>query len=1568
MDRAQRELTAFLAAGLALLVFLAFPGSLAAKPAAQGDAKAGEQGQEEGGSFAASVFPTADRSLLLLLSKARHLIEQERYAEAVQCLGAILESPEDAFLRPTAKSDLFSGLKAEAQAMLGRLPRQGRELYELQCGARARSMLAAAAAAGDAAGLAEVSRRFFHTRAGYEATFLLGLHYWNHGSPLAAAMTLRRLKQSSAAADEFEPGLSVALAASWSRAGSPDKAGPLLDELRKRFSGASVLVGGKAVSLSGDDLARLMAPAKAAAGSQPDDGWLMDRGDPSRNADVSASGPLLSTCWRIPTAEHPFVESLIEQIQQSNRDQDRWALPASRPLVVNDVVLMRTARNLLAVDFRTGKRIWEVPGDDPFESISEASLGVQDADADPFGNRRRGPLDLQTVLRYRLWADATFGSLASDGQRVFAVEDLSLDLGTASARAVFLANRRPMPNDPKSFNRLAAYEIRTGKLLWQVGGSPEEYALPLAGTFFLGPPLPVGDQVYAIAEQKGDLRLLVLDARTGTLAWAQQLGVVDQDRDIVQDPLRRISGVSPSYADGILVCPTSNTSVVALEPATRELLWGYVYKQGDGTQPRQPPMFFAGAPPTDPEPANRWAHTDVVLAEGRALVTPVDSSELHCLNLIDGRLLWRKPREESVYLACVSQGKAVLVGRRGLRAVNLSDGSAAWPGPVEFSSTTPSGTGFLSGGCYYVPLASGEVKAVDVASGKTVHTYQSRRGVVPGNLVCAAGRVLSQRGSGVEMFFQLDSLRKQVEERLATKSDDAEAVAQRGEVLWDEGKLAEAIGSFRRSLALAQNPSVRSLLRDALLEGLRTDFAAYLPATEEIQRLLDEPRQEALFQRLMAAGFERAKQFQPALDRYLKLIDLDRQQRDLEAVDKSHSVRRDRWIEVRLAELREAAPADMKGEIDRTVRARLDAALQVGSAEALEEFLDYFGMQPSADQARYRLVAKLREARRFLAAEMLLRRMERSENRQAAGAAVADLAAMLRDAKLVDDAAVTFRRLHGEFGDTVCRDGKTGLQLVEALPKDDPVRLRLDPASPWPTGLIEVESRKKKAGEGQAMAFYSVNVPYQNARGLFFSDLTVEVQQNPHPPSLLARDGWGNVRWQMPITDLMRQESFPMSSAFLRVTVHGHLMLLSMGFKIVAVDTLAAAGGGAPKVLWTQDLEEPVKTTVRRGRGRVVAGNVPAMFASRMSSGGSFPSNVPAALSEQLVCYQRYQNLYGVDPATGEVLWVRDDVRPDSVVFGDEQYVLVVPPEQNAATVLQAADGKEIGTRALPSFRPATLGRLVAAWRQEPDHTVLELIDPLTDARVWPPRQFAPDAKIYPVDQEATEAIAILEPKGRFALVNLADGRLLVDAQVDRQEGMSDVHVFRESGGTLVVVNGLERSNSSGRHYYGLQGVPSVQISRAKVYAFDAQGKPRWREPVTVQDQYLVLHQPENLPALVFACGVAERRATSMGQPRTAILAVDKRTGQVVRPKERFEGLSHFRLQGDPEKKTVEVYMQRDVVTFTFTGKPVPPPAKDQPKQPPKPSSALLKAMRRAMEGTLNLPVDDEEDESGDNR
>ena len=240
-----------------------------------------------------------------------------------------------------------------------------------------------------------------------------------------------------------------------------------------------------------------------------------------------------------------------------------------------------------------------------------------------------------------------------------------------------------------------------------------------AETFFLGALLPLMGQLYVLAEAKGEIRLLALEAASGNVAWSQPLAVVEQS--VLQDPLRRTAGVSPAYADGILVCPTSTGAIVGLDLATRSLLWGYRYGRGRTAERRMGGFGIFPFPRSDREGcANpRWTDASVCIRDGRIVATPIESETLHCLSLSDGGLLWKQPRQDDLYVACLTHDNVVLVGRHAVRALSLADGKPAWDGrTVPFpEDSMPSGRGFLSNNRYYIPLSSAEVLGIDVDAG-----------------------------------------------------------------------------------------------------------------------------------------------------------------------------------------------------------------------------------------------------------------------------------------------------------------------------------------------------------------------------------------------------------------------------------------------------------------------------------------------------------------------------------------------------------------------------------------------------------------------------------------------------------------------------------------------------------------------------------------------------------------------------------------------------------------------------------------------------------------------------------
>ena len=100
-----------------------------------------------------SFSPLRGRLLRQHLTRARRALDEQRFGDAANELGALLTSPElnqgglngdepqDFFLSAVQGVGTQTSLKTEAQRLLGQMPAQARELYELQYGAGAQALL-----------------------------------------------------------------------------------------------------------------------------------------------------------------------------------------------------------------------------------------------------------------------------------------------------------------------------------------------------------------------------------------------------------------------------------------------------------------------------------------------------------------------------------------------------------------------------------------------------------------------------------------------------------------------------------------------------------------------------------------------------------------------------------------------------------------------------------------------------------------------------------------------------------------------------------------------------------------------------------------------------------------------------------------------------------------------------------------------------------------------------------------------------------------------------------------------------------------------------------------------------------------------------------------------------------------------------------------------------------------------------------------------------------------------------------------------------------------------------------
>jgi outer membrane protein assembly factor BamB len=1517
----RKPIFALLAAGIMAVwvTVFAFLSDLPAQVARKVD-QAGQAEQQEAQEAIENVFLPPDRRTLRKMSEAVELSANRRYAEAVRNLGEILESAEDYFQQTDKKSPLFRSLKSQAEQLLGKMPREARELYELQYGPQARRLLAEALESGDVGRLAEVTRRFFHTRAGQQATYLLGLHHFDHGRPLAGALLLQRVRENESAAEEFEPSLSLTLAACWLKAGNPDRARQTLIALRQRNPSLRAMVAGREVPLFADN-ADAVEWLTNLIGSQPpasvldDDRWLMFRGNPARNAATVGGAPLLNLRWRVPIAADPLAEGTLRQYQRMYAEQNSPTIPALHPLAVGDVLLLRTMQNLQAVDFNTGKRLWEIPTDEPDDPTA------------------RAPADAQARLLMaaanagqRMWSDLTYGTLSSDGQLVFSVEEqggqmdeeTGMNVAIVRGRAGIVnvrVRRRANPGDAAPNNRLTAHDIRTGKLIWEIGGPAGPSALNAAEHYFLGPPLPLMGQLYVLAEYKGqEVRLLALDAATGETIWSQQLSIVEQS--VAQDPERAMRGAAPSYADGVLVCPTSTGAVVGVDLATRSLLWGYCYSV-DRANPNRNGMVIVG---NNGNADEHWTDCGVLIRDGRAIVSPWESDWLYCLNLIDGELLWKSPRQNDLYTACADREKVVLVGTNTVRALKLGDGSPLWTLTLP-DGATPSGRGFLSAGRYYLPTSRAEVLSIDLSSGKIAAASKSRTATVPGNLICHKGLVISQGLEGVDAFHQLDLVAAEVQKRLAANPDDAEALALSGEVLLDSNKRAEALAALRRSYQLAPNPRPRELLRDTLLEELRRDFAAARNTRAEIEGLLDTPRQWANYLRLTANGLSAGGELSEAFDCYRKLIDLEPGKQPLDQIDQGWLVRRDRWIAGRLAALRKNAQGDAAAKLDQFTAEQLKAATAAEGAEKLRQFVECYGQLPAVESARSELVHRLQAEGRRLEAE------------------------------LASSGEVT---------------------PAPAEPQNPVV---------WPAGKVDVAITPTKDLSGMGTNMFLL--PLRGQAGSALRDLSIRFDFNRR--GIAAFDEQGRERWQVSLLD-ENNPQFNFHPQYTHAHAAGNLLLVSLGLKVAAIDPLGIGAADAARLLWVQDITNPtadVAAAQGLGQLQLPGGMLPRVLQMQLNR-LQYQTNVLGVVGKRCVVVQRLRSIVGLDPISGETLWVRQDFPAVCDIFGDDEYVFVLTTDEEEISVLRADDGELVGKRKIPRYANqqqmpngkmqtvysrlegmylAVLGRNLLYWWQDGNNRVLKLIDPLDGRNLWE-RKFSVNSRACMADEEA---LAIFSPSGQFTLISLPDGRQIAEKKLDAEPSLTSLELMKADEGYFLVVGG----NPGRGNMPPVQPMPNHQyrtynpIISGKLYAIDRQGNFPWPQPTEISKQLLLPDQPRQLPLVIFACQHYLQKG-NQGQWKPQVMCVDKRSGRVVY-KQAFDGHTPlFRVGFDQEKKTVTLTMQKDTITLTYTDAPIPPaPAAGAKPAKPAARSEIARAMWDAIRESFGLGPDqsDQDDE-----
>lgn len=1465
----------------------------------------------------------ADRELATFLAKAQQQLENENYGNALILLDHVLGAGDEGLIRPVLDLPLYQSLRAEAERMLAELPQAAREAYELRYGVVARRALDQALQTGDLETLQNVLRRYRFTQAGAEAALIWARHLLDRDRPLQAAIVLERL-QNNWAAPPLDSATTWHHALSWLRAGMVHEAKLRLTALTEGQRRDLQLAG---LPVEIPDLVRRFAQHRTLSTARDDD-WLLVRGDARRSGRAIAAGlPWLRARWQYATTDGEAATEALQTLRKLYREQHFATLPAGQPLAVDGRVLVRTASALLAIDAKTGNLAWQAAFDDGVATLMARDQGSLTADSP----------QLLTGLDERSWGDATYGTMSSDGQHVFGVEDVGFSFGLLNQRIVVGpdGSRRLDPGWPRDHNRLTAYDVATGKLVWELGGPQGQWSLPLAGMYFLGPPLPLADQLYVVGEQQGGIHLVVLDRTTGRPLAKQRLSSIDdgsqQNNNIYTGTLprrepRRMSGASPSYSDGILVCPVAGDKFVAMDLASGEIRWTFHPEQ----QVSRSMRIMAGLQRNGNQAEHRerrWSDACVSLAGGRALLTPQGHDAIYCLDLQSGRLLWQAPRLDSQFLAATTDTAVVLVGRGTMRALSLTDGSEIWRPFHLPPGASPSGRGFTAAGLYYLPLDSNEVIVVDLATGTPRQRTRSLSGSEPGNLIACAGRIISQNVDRIEGFDQIDVALAALETRLKEQPQNTAAAREHAELLLFSGAHRKAFDILMAAYQQAPEPAIREQLCTTIVEGLATDFEQFAPIAKQHADLFETPSTQFAQLRALAEQHTRSDNTSAAFDTLLAMSRLEGLD-EVDAAEGDLAVRRDRWLAGRMLDLYRSANQTQRTKLDATVTDHLRQATAAG-LDALQRHLELFAWHATAEQTRWTILEQLGREQTFQRENHLLH-LAQSSNRATAGKATALLAQMLTAVQRPEAAAVLYRRLNEQFANQVCLDGKTGRQLFAELPVNLEVSRMLRNDVLWPTGRVDITRTNERLNNFQRNYLLELD----DSPAQLIGNLRLEAEQVGTNHRLMARDGFGTPRWRVRLP--AGSNPRPFYGAMLRARMAGHLLVVHRGNQFFGIDTSTAEKDGendGARVLWSTDLEVRFPgVSPTRGFAQLLEqrpGRFPRLRAYDVGSGGMAELGV---VTPGVVCFHKLQTLQAVDPLTGKLLWKRFDLSPGSEVFGDDQIILVAAPQSREAMVLRTLDGREIGRCQLPdeSDRIVTLGRCMLIWQQEQQGKQLTLVDPWENRVRWQHR-FTQTAHFWLL---GTDEVAVLDDTGRFVVASLEDGALRVDQIIQPDPNLTDMFVVLGPRQYLLFANSPQQVQGLINPVPGGYHSPLVG---GTIYGFDREtGKQLWQ--TSIGHTSFDYTQPLESPMLVLASRVYDQnRNGRITRQFSPIVCIDKRTGRKVVEEELTGSISRVDVIPDPGNHVVEIRTNQSALKLTLTSEPWPEGEAEKPIPAPEP-------------------------------
>lgn len=1559
----------------------------------------------------------------------KEAISPKLWDDIIAVLQGMLADPTDKFVEVSDGAGKPSkvSVKIEVNRIIGTFNDDGRQFYQRIIGPDAEDKLKRAIEESDMGLMAEVSQRFLHTKAGAEATIRLGTWHLDRGRYQQAARTFKDLLLRNPK-DELPPQLLFKAALAYKRQGADPEfakaAQKYWDMFEKASGKAKVTFGSKVVEF--DQLKAEYDRALVAKGTLFSNEWIVFRGDPTNNGQGKGGTPFLEPRFTYniinPTDDLNYetkksgfeiIKDRIDKALKQMETKGQAPIPGSFPLASNGKIIFRGYDGIYCVaskdnptidpPLKAGELLWK----------SNVDMGLWQM-IDPLGFRAM----TDTFLNFynnsgphsMLFANSLLGTMSHDGNNLYFVDDMAIPPHPMQFNQMNNFDGRPVTfgqfQDSLYFSRLKALNLETGKLMWKIGertpnagnqpagGAPvrETTETLLADCLFLGPPLPLGGKLYIVIEKDGDLRLVCLDTTklepstrqtspVPSLVWSQALG--QPNGRLPNDSLRRHQAIHLAYADGMLIVPTNAGAVLGVDLFSHSLVWAANYKSNKTLQ--QPPQEFEGKGFRRPQPfpgngmmgngydtsRERWHASAPIVSNGKVIFTAFDSDTVECVDLQDGRTIWRSPiskQDGDLYVAGVFDDKLMIAGKGYVRFHSLATGAQL---KEPLVTGIPTGVGVATKDLYYIPVKAAKDKstepgivAIDTKNMLIKGTTRSRKKETAGNLLFYDGDVYSQGIQNIASFPQLDQKIKETQERLAKNNNDPIGLLDLAMLEHDDGRLTAAITNYRKALNNKPNEDTRAKGREKLFEAitelLQSDFSSGESMLDEYKKLCEveipegateaqrktlaeeELRRKSNFFCLVAKGKETQGKLLDAFENYMAFGTLVGNREMVNVIDEPNTnARPDVWARGRIQNMIKKAKPEQRKPLEDKVREEWARVKDANDLEKLRAFVRVFGgMFDAGTESRILLADKLAgtgNEEDIREAEYMLFAMRSTEEPAAAAKATECLARLYIRKGLLDDAVGMYEELGLRFPKEVIKDGKTGTEMLTDLQTDKRFLPYLEtPNHAWTykrlrgsevanTAYNPMQNTMAVDLPNDVLPFFKRNRLVIDMNGRGGQGWTLRVIDRQTGTDVFNSPGFGYPQWQY----LFQQNNIP----YKLVQVKGHIAVVTMhgnhpqtGQQTAKAYAYDLSEKSDKKKLWEVDLFGTNSNPLVLQQGAINQGIETDGIRVTFQDGWSMKVGQQWVVESVYSVVLTRDGLVAKDNARGTTLWTKSGVSSRTNMIGDAEHIFTyeASPDGNVSMVrcYRAADGVEVvipdSSLAFTSLkRSKFIGRQVLTGDDTPGKKSIRLYDLYTGKDVWK-RDIAGDG--WMMNSQMEGYTGFVSTNGDVMVISTVDGKEVFKAKLDESvkatqlEKLAGVTLFGDSERFFVMLN---KANEKAQNFNGTftLSINSVKAN-GTMYAFNrATAKRLWySEDQQLVDQNIVTNQFSELPIIIAANQFQKINANGNFEGQfMKLIAIDKDTGKAKFAKSGLSQGQFYSLITDAKAGTIEILNHNNV-------------------------------------------------------